>query len=66
MVNGELDMRTVPLLEKCLRDQLAATPRHLVIDLQPVRFLGSTGLTCLLQARQLAQQTPARNCTSAD
>jgi anti-anti-sigma factor len=48
----------VPLLDKCLRDQLAATPRHLVIDLQPVRFLDATGLTCLLHARHLAQQTP--------
>jgi len=59
VVDGELDMLTVPLLERCLRDQLAAPPRHLVIDLQSVRFLGSDALACLLQARHLVQQTPA-------
>jgi anti-sigma B factor antagonist len=56
-VAGDLDMRTVPLLERCLCNQLAATPEHLVVDLQSVRFLSSNGLTCLLQARRLAQQT---------
>jgi len=58
VVDGELDILTVPLLENCLRDQLATTPQHLIIDLRPVRFLGSTGLTCLLWARQLVQQIP--------
>lgn len=55
-VAGDLDMRTVPLLERCLCNQMAATPEHLVVDLQSVRFLSSNGLTCLLQARRLAQQ----------
>lgn len=58
VVAGELDMLTVPLLERCLCNQLAATPEHLIVDLQPVRFLGSNGLTCLLQARRLAQRIP--------
>jgi anti-sigma B factor antagonist len=58
VVAGELDMHTVPLLERCLRTQLAVGLDHLVVDLQPVRFLGSNGLTCLLRARQLAQQAP--------
>jgi anti-sigma B factor antagonist len=56
-VDGELDALTTPLLEACLRDQLAAAPTHLLLDLEPVRFLGSNGLTCLLAARELAQQT---------
>lgn len=56
-VDGELDMLTAPLLDTCIRDQLADVPQHLILDLQPVRFLGSTGLTCLLNARELAQQT---------
>ena len=56
-VDGELDMLSAPLLEACVREQLAAVPTHLILDLEPVRFLGSSGLNCLLQARELAQQT---------
>jgi anti-sigma B factor antagonist len=56
-VDGELDAITAPLLATYLREQLATTPTHLILDLQPVSFLGSTGLTCLLEARELAQQT---------
>ncbi|HWR49268.1 MAG TPA: STAS domain-containing protein [Pseudonocardiaceae bacterium] len=56
-VDGELDMLTAPLLDTCIRHQLAAVPKHLILDLQPVRFLGSTGLSCLLNARELARQT---------
>lgn len=54
-VDGELDMFTVPLLEACLREQLSTSPSHLVVDLQPVSFLDSSGLNCLLEARKWAQ-----------
>ncbi len=57
VVDGELDALTTPLLEACLREQLAASPAHLILDLQPVSFLGSSGLNCLLQAREVAEQT---------
>jgi len=57
-VEGELDALTAPLFNTCVREQLAVNPTHLILDLQPVRFLGSTGLTCLLHARELAQQAP--------
>ncbi len=57
-VDGELDMLTAPLLSACVCEQLATSPKHLVLDLEPVRFLGSSGLTCLLQARELAFTTP--------
>ena len=57
-VNGELDMLTVPMLDACVRQQLAAAPAHLILDLEPVRFLASKGLNSLLQARALVQQTP--------
>jgi anti-sigma B factor antagonist len=56
-VDGELDMVTAPLLEACLRDQLATGPTHLIVDLQPVRFMASNGLNCLLHAHELAQTT---------
>ncbi len=57
-VNGELDLLTAPLLDACVREQLAARPLHLVLNLEPVRFLSARGLTCLQQARDLTQQAP--------
>ncbi len=54
---GELDMLTAPLLDACLRQQFATAPAHLILDLEALRFLGSTGLTSLLGARELAHQT---------
>jgi anti-sigma B factor antagonist len=57
-VNGELDLLTAPLLDACVREQLAACPLHLVLNLQPVRFLSARGLTCLQQAGDLTQQIP--------
>lgn len=56
-VDGELDMVTAPLLEACLRKQLATGPTHLILDLQPVRFMSSSGLNCLVQAHELARTT---------
>jgi anti-sigma B factor antagonist len=56
-VDGELDMFTAPLLEACLGEQLSTNPSHLIVDLQPVFFLGSSGLNCLLQVRESAQNT---------
>ena len=57
-VDGELDTLTAPLLGACLREQFAANPAHLILDLQAVRFLGSSGLNCLLDAREFVQQMP--------
>lgn len=56
VVDGELDALTAPLLGDCLREQFAAAPAHMILDLQAVRFLGSSGLNCLLNARELIQQ----------
>jgi anti-anti-sigma factor len=53
-VGGELDMCTVPLLEACLRKQLTTNPKHLIVDLESVSFLSSSGLHCLLRAREHA------------
>ena len=55
--DGELDTLSAPLLDACIREQLAVAHTHLILDLQPVRFLGSAGLTSLLCARELAQTT---------
>jgi anti-sigma B factor antagonist len=58
-VVGELDILTTSLLEACAREQLAAvpTPTHLILDLEAVRFLGASGLSCLLRAHELTQQS---------
>lgn len=56
-VDGELDTLSAPLLDACVGDQLTASPTHLILDLQPVCFLGSKGLSSLLSARELAQTT---------
>lgn len=56
-VAGELDMITCPLLDRYLETQLAARPAHLVVDLEAVEFMGCTGLSTLLTARELAQAT---------
>lgn len=53
VVDGELDLLTSPLLEQCLRDQLVAGPAHLILDVESVRFLGASGLSWLLGAREL-------------
>jgi anti-sigma B factor antagonist len=55
VVDGELDLLTAPLLEQRLRGQLVARPAHLILDLESVRFLGASGLSCLLRARELVQ-----------
>ena len=56
-VDGELDTLGAPRLDICVDEQVAAAPAHLVLHLQPVRFLASTGLTSLLRARELAETT---------
>jgi anti-anti-sigma factor len=56
VVDGELDALTAPLLTARIHEQLAADPAHLVVDLEAVRFFGSSGLNCLLNARELIQQ----------
>jgi anti-sigma B factor antagonist len=56
-VDGELDTLSAPRLDACVDEQVAAVPAHLILDLQPVRFLASTGLTSLLRARELTETT---------
>ena len=58
VADGELDTLTAPLLDQRVRQQLAAAPTHLILDLEPVRMLDASGLSCLLRARKLVHQTP--------
>jgi anti-sigma B factor antagonist len=47
-VKGELDLATAPLLKERLDQAEAAAPTNLVIDLDQVDFMDSTGLHVLL------------------
>jgi anti-sigma B factor antagonist len=58
-IAGELDALTSPLLEQCLREQLASAPGHLVIDLTEVTFLGSSGLATLVACVREAEAAGA-------
>jgi anti-sigma B factor antagonist len=53
---GEIDMLTAPELAKAFRDELTTACRVLVVDLEGVEFLGSSGLAALVEARQFASK----------
>jgi anti-sigma B factor antagonist len=48
-VDGEVDMLTSPTLRRAISDQLATD--RLIIDLDGVEFLGTSGLAALVEAR---------------
>jgi anti-sigma B factor antagonist len=54
-VTGEVDSLTAPELDHFLTAQLAGA-RLLVVNLDGVRFLASTGLRVLLEVNELAAQ----------
>jgi len=49
-LSGELDMATAPLLGDYLREQTAASPTELVLDLGGVTLLAAAGLALMMQA----------------
>jgi anti-sigma B factor antagonist len=51
-VTGELDVATAPDLNATIRDVLSRAPMRLVIDLDQVTFLDSTGLGVLVSTHQ--------------
>ncbi|MFG1928388.1 STAS domain-containing protein [Cryptosporangium sp. NPDC048952] len=55
-VDGELDMLTAPTLMSVVDEALDRGCNRLLVDLRPVRFLGSSGLTALIAV--------ARRCAS--
>jgi len=55
-VAGEVDMLTELPLRDHFSKLLATRPQRLIIDLSRVSFLGATGLSVLLSARDIAAQ----------
>lgn len=51
-VAGELDMATAPQARAYLQDRTAVRPGHLVLDLTGVEFLGSHGVSLLVDAHE--------------
>jgi hypothetical protein len=58
-VSGELDLASVPDLERAVREVLAARPWRLTIDLTAVTFCGSTGLRALVVLHAAAEEAGA-------
>jgi anti-sigma B factor antagonist len=54
-VEGEVDMLTSPQLRTAVLDAVTAGPGAVVLDLDGVTFLGTSGLAVLVEARQAAQ-----------
>ncbi len=48
---GDLDLHTVPQAETFLVQATATRPRHLILDLSAVTFLGSSGMALLITAQ---------------
>jgi anti-sigma B factor antagonist len=56
-LSGRFDARTAPAVQKRLAQAMAASPVHLVINLEHVEFIDSTALSTLVQAMKQARQT---------
>jgi anti-sigma B factor antagonist len=52
---GELDLYNAPSVRQTLLDLCAEQPRRLVVDLQRLAFIDSTGLGVLIEARSSLQ-----------
>jgi anti-sigma B factor antagonist len=53
IVLGEVDLSTVPQLTTALDDAIRESDGAFVVDLTPVEFLDSTGISALIRARAL-------------
>lgn len=51
-LDGELDMASAPLLQEALEQATPTATAALVLDLQQLRFMDSTGLRVILAAQE--------------
>jgi anti-sigma B factor antagonist len=65
-VDGEIDMLTAPTLLSVVDDELDRGCQRLLVDLRPVRFLGSSGLTALIAVGRRCDQEDVRLRLVAD
>lgn len=57
---GELDIATAPELERALEDCAGVGPGRLLIDLEGLEFMDSTGLASIIRAQLSADQNGHR------
>ena len=55
-VGGEVDMLSSPTLRESITSALAEGCRRLIVDLDRVEFLGTSGLAALVEARDRARE----------
>src|SRR5579872_4722648 len=53
---GELDMASAPLLQRAVEDPALAEKALLVLDLDRLQFIDSTGLRIILAVRKLCRE----------
>ncbi|MFI9383689.1 STAS domain-containing protein [Kutzneria sp. NPDC052558] len=63
---GELDVGTQAATSARIHEALAGAPKVLVLDLREVDFLGSTGLSVLIEAQRAAELRNTVICLVAD
>jgi anti-anti-sigma factor len=59
-VSGELDIATAPRLQLVLDEAIASDPASVMLDLDGLDFLDSTGITVLVRARRRLEDQGAR------
>ena len=64
-VGGEIDVYTAPKLRDCITELVGAGTYDIVIDLEAVEFLDSTGLGVLVEASRRFAPTTGRSTSSA-
>jgi anti-anti-sigma factor len=55
-LHGELDLASAPLLEEEIERVASATSGSVVLDLQELQFIDSTGLRIILSAHERAKE----------
>jgi anti-sigma B factor antagonist len=55
-LSGRFDARTAPIVQKQLQAATAESPAQVVVNLEKVEFVDSTGLSTLVQAMKHARQ----------
>jgi len=55
-LDGELDMANAPLFQSALEDEQLASASTVVLDLQQLKFIDSTGLRIILATRERCRE----------
>jgi anti-anti-sigma factor len=56
VLDGEIDIKCRPMFRQLLAEVITQAPTAVSVDLRGVRFMDSTGVHCLVTARELAER----------